>query len=119
IDAGTDAAHAWARALAAYPADATDSGTIRFIMEERLVGRRHHADPRYGYQVSVESVVSFGDVVHLAVTDKLPLIPNFREVADITPTVLPDSVCGELLAATTAALRALGITNSATHTEFM
>jgi len=113
----TDAARTWALATAAAPpAGGYENG--RFILERLLVGQRRHADARYGCQVSVESVVSDGEVLHLAITDKLPLM-GFREVADIMPSTLSSAECDELLVATTDALQALAITNSVTHTEFM
>lgn len=115
IDA--DAARTWALAAAAAP-PAGDHQNGRFILERLLVGQRRNADARYGCQVSVESVVSDGEVRHLAITDKLPLM-GFREVADIMPSTLSSAECDELLVATAGALHALAITNSVTHTEFM
>jgi biotin carboxylase len=118
LDAATDAGRTWALAAVAAPPGGEYKTTARFILERLIIGQRRHADARYGCQVSVESVVSDGQVLHLAITDKLPLI-GFREVADIMPSTLSSAECDELLAETTEALRALAITNSATHTEFM
>ena len=117
IDAAADAARTWALAAAA-ARPGGEPAMPRFILEGLIAGQRRNADPRYGCQVSVESVVSGGEPVHLAITDKLPLL-DFREVADIMPSTLPLAERDELLAAATGALRALRITNSATHTEFM
>lgn len=118
VDTGTDTSRTWALAQAAVASPGRECGTARFILERLLVGQRRHADARYGCQVSVESVVCDGEVVHLAITDKLPLM-GFREVADIMPSTLSSAECDELLVATTGALQALAITNSVTHTEFM
>jgi biotin carboxylase len=119
IEADTDIPALWSRACDSYLGDARGDGTTHFIVESFLVGRRRHADVRYGWHVSVESIVADGEISHFSVSDKFPLVPNFREPGDILPSSLPGVEIDELYAATTAALRAVGITNSATHTEFM
>ncbi|MFK4107829.1 acetyl-CoA carboxylase biotin carboxylase subunit family protein [Streptomyces sp. NPDC002176] len=90
-----------------------------FVVEEVIEGRNWHADDRMGTRVSVESLIHDGTVHHLAVTDKLPLAPPFREVGDVMPSGLPEPRLTEIRRATTDALRALGVTRGATHTELM
>ncbi|QKV91465.1 ATP-grasp domain-containing protein [Streptomyces sp. NA02950] len=90
-----------------------------FVVEEVIAGQNWHDDERMGTRVSVESVVADGVIHHLAVTDKLPLAPPFREVGDVMPSGLPEGRVDRIGEATTDALRALGVTWGATHTELM
>jgi biotin carboxylase len=73
-----------------------------------------------GGEISVESLIIEGMAHVVAIHDKpLPMTgPFFEEVYFATPTVLPDFIVGEVVAATQAATCALGITTGATHTEF-
>jgi hypothetical protein len=81
------------------------------------MGERWHTDPRFGDYVSVESLVWDGVVRHLTVTDKLvPAFP-FREVGDIMPSSLPAEAAASIIDMTAAAIRALGMTTGAVHTE--
>jgi biotin carboxylase len=88
-----------------------------FQLESLLVGERWHTDERYGDHVSVESLVFEGQIHHLAVTDKLPLAPPFRETGDIMPSTLPAAQQRLLFDAAADAIRALGIRIGAVHTE--
>lgn len=119
VDNGTDLGSLWARACAAYGADPRGDGTTKFILEQFLIGRRWHADPRYGVHVSVESLVAGGTAAHLSVTDKLPLAEPFRETCDIMPSALPAARVAGIQDAAGAAIMALSITSSAVHTELM
>ncbi|GAB1644054.1 ATP-grasp domain-containing protein [Krasilnikovia sp. MM14-A1259] len=94
-----------------------DIAQPHMLLEELLVGRRWHDDPRYGDYVSVESMVCDGAVRHLAVGDKLPLAPGFRENGQVHPSVLPPDRQAEATAMASAALAALGVTAGITHTE--
>ena len=88
-----------------------------FILEELIRGERWHTDRRFGDYVSVESLVWDGVVRHLTVTDKLvPAFP-FREVGDIMPSSLPAEAAASIIDMTAAAIRALGMTTGAVHTE--
>ncbi|MET9632578.1 hypothetical protein ABZX92_34505 [Lentzea sp. NPDC006480] len=60
------------------------------MLESLLVGQRWHDDERYGDHASVESLIFDGEVTHLAVTDKYPLAPPFRETGDLLPSILDD-----------------------------
>jgi biotin carboxylase len=89
-----------------------------FLLESLLIGERWHKDERYGDHVSVESLAFEGRIHHLAVTDKLPLAPPFRETGDIMPSTLPAIQQQLLFDAAADAIRALGIRIGAVHTEF-
>ncbi|WP_327389000.1 ATP-grasp domain-containing protein [Streptomyces sp. NBC_01207] len=119
VDEATDLATLWEEACVNFTSDNRGSSTTDFVLEEFLVGAHRHGDARYGFQVSVESLVADGRIIHLTVTDKLAMRRPFREVADIMPSVLSRQDIGPLLDATGEAIKALGITDSAVHTEFM
>lgn len=88
------------------------------MLESMLVGRRWHRDERYGDHASVESLVFDGEITHLAVSDKLPLAPPFRETGHVLPSTLDIERQDVLRAAATEAVRALGLRHGATHIEF-
>jgi biotin carboxylase len=119
VEEHTDPEELWAEASKAYADDPRTRGAGAFILEGFLVGRRWHADARYGTQVSVESLACAGEIHHLAVTDKLELVEPFREACDIMPSTLDDEQLHRIRAVAGAAISALGITNSAVHTELM
>ncbi|MFY4722228.1 ATP-grasp domain-containing protein [Streptomyces sp. LaBMicrA B280] len=118
IDDSTDLHALWELACEAHDRDRRGGKTSTFILEERLIGVNKHSDDRYGDYASVESITFEGRTEHLAVTDKLPLTPPFRENGGILPSVLPEAEIEALHAAATDAVRALGLKNCATHTEF-
>ncbi|MFI7099610.1 acetyl-CoA carboxylase biotin carboxylase subunit family protein [Streptomyces sp. NPDC050161] len=118
VDAEDEADEIWARACEAYLNDPRGGTRPAFILEQRLIGSSWYPDTRYGDHISVESLVRRGEISHLAVTDKFPLSPPFRENGGMLPSVLPPDRIREIEARTTAAIRALGLTNSAVHTEF-
>ncbi|MGW1915414.1 ATP-grasp domain-containing protein [Streptomyces sp. NPDC002076] len=119
VSASSDLAQIWETARSEYLADPRGNGRPVFILEERLIGRPWHTDPRYGTYVSVESLVQSGEIMHLAVTDKLPLTEPFRENGGILPSSLGAADIARLHAAATDAIRAIGLTDCAVHTEFM
>lgn len=88
------------------------------MLESLLVGRRWHEDDRFGDHASVESLVFDGEITHLAVSDKLPLAPPFRETGHLLPSILDRPHRDTLRAAATEAIRALGLSHGATHIEF-
>ncbi|MFE2490259.1 acetyl-CoA carboxylase biotin carboxylase subunit family protein [Streptomyces mirabilis] len=114
----TDLAELWETARATHEGDRRGGKTATFILEERLIGVNKYADKRYGDYASVESIVHGGQIDHLAVTDKFPLTEPFRENGGILPSVLPTADIDELYSAASAAIRALGVTHCALHTEF-
>ncbi|WP_208885103.1 acetyl-CoA carboxylase biotin carboxylase subunit family protein [Streptomyces sp. PBH53] len=117
VEPGCDLSRLWQSVEESYLADPRGTGTRHFVLEERLIGTLAHPDSRFGDQVSVESLVQNGATTHLAVTDKLPLVPVFRETADITPSTLPETLLKEIRSLATAAITTLGLDNCAVHTE--
>ncbi len=73
-----------------------------------------------GCEISVEALVVDGVPQVVAIHDKpLPMTgPFFAEIFFATPTALPESTISAVVAATETAIKALGITTGATHTEF-
>lgn len=88
-----------------------------FLLEEKLIGVLVHDDNRYGDYVSVESLVYKGEVNHICLSDKTPLVAPFRESGSMLPSVLPDSIQKKVNEEVTAAIHAVGIENGAVHTE--
>ncbi|MCZ4099175.1 ATP-grasp domain-containing protein [Streptomyces sp. So13.3] len=119
LDEATDLAELWAEACANYATDPRGSAAQDFILEEFMISSSPYPDPRYGAYASVESVVQRGEIQHLAVTDKLPLSPNFRENGGILPSVLAEEHIVALLDCASTAIEAIGIVNSGVHTEIM
>ncbi|MFC4065312.1 ATP-grasp domain-containing protein [Actinoplanes subglobosus] len=92
-------------------------GPAEFVVEALLAGDPSVAGPGWGDYVSVESVISYGDIAHVEVTGKFPLAAPLRETGYVVPGTLDDSHRREVLALTTAALTALGVRHGVTHTE--
>ncbi|MBC6446015.1 ATP-grasp domain-containing protein [Actinokineospora xionganensis] len=90
-----------------------------FLVEEEVVGQRWHADERFGTQVSVESIVHRGVCHHIGVTDKTPMVKDFREEGHFTPTALPAAAVSAVTDVATRAITAVGLTTGAVHTELM
>jgi hypothetical protein len=88
-----------------------------WIVEEQLLPGRHPTGDWLGDYCSVESAVSGDDIWHLAVTDKLPLAPPFRETGDVLPSVLPARWAADVQALAASAIRAMGIRSGLVHTE--
>lgn len=97
------------------PVRAAMAGGERFVVEEMLHGQ---AVPPFGDYVSVESLVQAGTIRHFGVTGKLPLTEPFRENGQFFPAdYLKEDLRRQVLAVTSAAIRAVGLTNSIVHTE--
>ncbi|MFJ2060668.1 acetyl-CoA carboxylase biotin carboxylase subunit family protein [Streptomyces sp. NPDC087908] len=87
-------------------------------LEERLVGVAHPIAEWLGDYVSVETLtLGPGDHWHFWVTDRLPLLPPFREGGLGGPTLLPEDQRDEVCAFVARALTALGVMAGITHTE--
>ena len=84
-----------------------------FLVEEYLVDEI--SDRWYASYLSVESVVSGGVISHVALTGRFPLSEPFRESGNFIPAVVEEPEAMFELAERT--IRALGITDSITHTE--
>ncbi|MET8755690.1 ATP-grasp domain-containing protein [Streptomyces sp. NPDC004667] len=117
VGSGDERDALWDEACRAYAADPRADGPPAFILEQRLIGSQWYPDPRYGDYVSVESIVSHGEISHLAVTDKLPMSHPFRENGGMQPSVLPADRLADIEKCATVAIEAIGITDSAVHTE--
>lgn len=89
-------------------------GERELVVEELLRGR--DCAP-FGDYVSVESVVTDGEVVHVAVSGKLPQVPPFRETGQFWQAALPAPERRAVEDLAGAALRALGVRVGVTHTE--
>ncbi|MGK5628134.1 ATP-grasp domain-containing protein [Streptomyces sp. URMC 123] len=71
-----------------------------------------------GDEYSVETVISRGDVHHLAVTEKFTTQGSSRaELGHTVPAELTDEVREAVLATAEQAIRALGLRNGIAHTE--
>lgn len=71
-----------------------------------------------GPEVSVESIITDNEVFTLAVTDKITTgPPYFVEIGHSQPSQLSSSALMEIGEIAIAAIKALGICNSAAHTE--
>ncbi|TCC06291.1 ATP-grasp domain-containing protein [Kribbella soli] len=88
--------------------------TPALVVEEYLSGRPAQG---VGDYVSVESITSYAQTRHLAVTGKLPLVEPFRETGQFWPCQLSSDEQDEITALTGKALEALGITFGISHTE--
>ncbi|RZU53275.1 ATP-grasp domain-containing protein [Krasilnikovia cinnamomea] len=71
----------------------------------------------FGDYVSVESYVVEGEITHLAITGKFPILPPFREQGHFWPAPVSSAEHDEIIALTRRALLALDIRTGITHTE--
>jgi biotin carboxylase len=67
--------------------------------------------------VSVETVASAGELTHLAITGRFPLVPPFRETGFFIPSTLAVGQRPDVLEAAGSALRAVGFKVGVAHTE--
>ncbi|MFE2555627.1 acetyl-CoA carboxylase biotin carboxylase subunit family protein [Streptomyces sp. NPDC059352] len=88
-----------------------------FVVEECLVGDPSAAGEGWGDYVSVEGLVYRGEVLASCVSGKLPLAEPFRETGFFLPSTLSPALAEEVRTLAAAAVRALGIRDSVTHTE--
>lgn len=96
---------------------ARGSGVASVAVEEFLPDTPELMVPNFGSFVSVESVIGAGELRHLAVTGKFPLATPFRETGHFIPSHLPAPAIADILDVVTAAIRGIGITIGAVHTE--
>ncbi|WP_025272528.1 ATP-grasp domain-containing protein [Haloglycomyces albus] len=88
-----------------------------YTLETLLEGAQWHSDPRLGDYASVESLVSHGEIHHLAVVDRLALGETFIEEGLLYPSSLSGEKQRTVLDHATDVIRAVGLTDSAVHTE--
>jgi biotin carboxylase len=87
------------------------------VVEEYLVGAAPPPSAYFGDFVSVESVVSRGNVSHLALTGRTPWAKPFRETGLTIPSDYDPLLVAEIFALATAAIAALDIRSGCLHTE--
>lgn len=88
----------------------------RFLLEERLL-LEADGDTEYAAYVSVESLLVEGETHHLVVTDRLRLWHGYAEEGLILPSRLPAERQADVIACAERAIRAVGLTSGAVHTE--
>nr|WP_191910489.1 ATP-grasp domain-containing protein [Microbispora cellulosiformans] len=84
------------------------------VAEEFIAGKQR---PPFGDYVSVESCVVDGEITHLEITGKFPILPPFREQGHFWPAPVSDPERDDILDLTRRALTGLGISTGLTHTE--
>lgn len=89
-----------------------------FVLEEYIVDAVDGvAGEGFAGYVSVESFVQHGEVVHLAITGRMPPAFPFRETGFFLPSALDDGVASSVLDVATKAARAVGVELGCLHTE--
>jgi hypothetical protein len=88
-----------------------------YLIEELLIGDISVAGRGWGDYVSVESVVSDGEIHHVAVTGKFPLVETFREAGHFFPSTLRSGDITRCMAVATKAIHAIGVIHGMCHTE--
>ncbi len=102
--------------VAATP-DAAGSRRPQLVLEEYLRDRPEAADHHFADYVSVESVVSDGQISHLAITGRFPPAEPFRETGFFIPCALEEDQCAAIAEVATAAVRGVGVDVGLLHTE--
>ncbi len=96
------------------------SDAYHYSLKYAISGEVIVEDYMEGHEVSVESVSVNDEVFILAVTDKITTgPPHFVEITHSQPSRLSFSEIAEIEKITKAAIGALGIRNSASHTEII
>lgn len=94
----------------AYASQFRREGDRPFIVEEFLEG----------LEVTVESIVQEGAIVHLTMSDKVKPPLRTRVATSLNyPAAVPDDVRKAVETVTTAAIRAIGIQNGMAHSELI
>jgi hypothetical protein len=87
------------------------------VVEPLIPSTPHPTADWLGDYVSVDSVITGDRIIHLGVVDRLPAAEPFREAGGVFPSQLPSPMRRAVEEATERAIRAIGITEAATHTE--
>jgi len=101
---------------------ATDTALTRlqnedaFVLEERMAVEGAPGSP-YADYVSVESLLLDGRIEHVAVTDRLRLDHGYLEEGMVQPTRLSTAAAEGVVDCVDMALKAIGLTDGAAHTE--
>ena len=91
----------------------------RFDLEQVIESENWHGDDRFAGYGSVEALMFEGEFFPLAVLDRTPLLPPFRETGLMLPSSLPVDRQDEMIAMARAAAEAAGATNGPLHIELM
>jgi predicted ATP-grasp superfamily ATP-dependent carboligase len=95
--------------------DLYDPQTEQYV--EQYLNDDPNGDPRFASYLSVESVVSHGEVSHVAICGRFPLADHYRETGNFIPAPVSASTQAALFEVTDAAIAALAITDAVLHTE--
>jgi len=87
------------------------------IVEELLPDSWPRDERPYADFVSVESIVTRGQISHLAVSGRAALVEPFRETGNFIPSNLPAHVTSELIDVAGRAVMAMGASAGVFHTE--
>src|SRR4051812_35688889 len=91
----------------------------RFDLEQVIESENWHGDDRFAGYGSVEALMFEGEFLPLAVSDRTPLLPPFRETGLMLPSSLSAGRQDEMVAMARAAAEAAGVTNGPLHIELM
>jgi predicted ATP-grasp superfamily ATP-dependent carboligase len=93
------------------------TGDVPWLVEEYIPDDEDTASDWYANYLSVESVVSRGEVSHVAFCGRFPLAEPFRETGNFIPAIFDPASEQPMLRLVEDAVRALGIRDSVLHTE--
>ncbi|HEY3960424.1 MAG TPA: ATP-grasp domain-containing protein [Solirubrobacteraceae bacterium] len=95
------------------------SGSVRaeLVLEEYLRDRPQAVGHHFADYVSVESVVSAGQISHVAITGRFPPAEPFRETGFFIPCAFDNDQCRAIAEVATAAVQAIGVSLGLLHTE--
>jgi biotin carboxylase len=93
------------------------TGDVTWLVEEYIPDDLQGASDWYANYLSVESVVSRGEVSHVAFCGRFPLAEPFRETGNFIPAIFDPAAEQTMLRLVEDAVRALGIRDSVLHTE--
>jgi len=96
-----------------------DGGPVDMLVEELLVEAHPREQQRFGDTFMVDSVVEDGRASHYALTRHFIPAPPFRGAGTFIPSDLEEPGAAQLIAATAAALAALGVDNGFTNTDLI
>jgi biotin carboxylase len=117
LAAATPAASAAPAESDSEPSQSEHEHEPELVLEEYLGDRAEAAGHHFADYVSVESVVSGGEISHLAITGRFPPAEPFRETGFFIPCAFDDDTRSAIADLATAAVRAIGVGIGALHTE--
>jgi len=105
------------RAKVAQTPSAPGSAGAELVLEEYLQDRPGSAQHHFADYVSVESVVSAGQISHLAITGRFPPAEPFRETGFFIPCAFEQDERVAIAEVASGAVGAVGVRDGALHTE--